>query len=136
MPVMLSIQPLIDGRKTATLTVSVASDRYQRDQNGLWYLVHDLQHGDGVQAVSHFGRHFTRVGTVTTIRSLETNTKIDMLITEIIFVEVARLTDQDIADLGYATRQDWALDWGDVVKKRHGWFVRLIPVRSGEESSN
>ena len=131
MPVMFSIQPFIDGTKTAILTVSVPADRYidlADTIHKIWRSVHDLKHGDQVQAVSHFGRHFTRVGTTMTIRSLETNSQINMLVTSITFVEVVQLTDQDITDLGYASRQDWINDWGDVLQKRHAWFARLIPA--------
>jgi len=125
---MFSIQGFVDGTKTAMLTVSVSADRYLLKAEGEWRPVHDLRHGDAVLAVSHFGRHFSRVGTNTNLRSLETNASVDMLITEIIFVEVTRLTEQEIHDLGYKTRTEWELDWGSVLEQRTAWLIKVLAI--------
>jgi hypothetical protein len=128
MPVILSIQGFLDGSKSAMLTVSVPQDRYQTDPDGPWQPVSQLTHGDNVHAVNHFGRQFSRVGTVTSIRSLETKAAVERLITSITLVEVARITPQDITDLGYKTQQDWLNDWGMALEKRWAWLIRLLPV--------
>ena len=128
MPVTFSIESFLDGSKTAMLTVSVPADRYQLDPNDQWLPVHNLKHGDQVQAVNHFGRHFSRVGEVTPIRSLKTNSQIAMMITAITFVSVAQLDDQTISSLGYKTREDWLNEWGDPLHQRHAWLIQVIPA--------
>jgi hypothetical protein len=115
----------LDGRKTALLMPALSVDRYQEVPGGPWRLRDDgFAHGRPVSAVRHaFRGYVSEEGALIPLRSLTTREVIQIQVTGIRMVEVDDLSDQEIRDLGYPTRDAFWKETGWLMAGQIGWFV-------------
>ncbi len=110
--------------KTAMLTVATLADHYRVAET--WYNLQgwrSWQHGKQVDEIRHFGEYVTGRGDVLTVCPIESDDVVCRVqVTEIYMVDCARLSDAEIRELGYASRQEYTDQWD----APRGWFMRVI----------
>jgi len=121
---------MLDARsKTAMLTMATWADFFRVDEQ--WHALHRWRlwkHGKTVNEVSHFGEYTTCLGDVLAVCPLESdNIVCRVQVTEIRMVDCDRLTDQELAELGYTTREEYNSQWRDMAEgSARGWFMRVM----------
>jgi hypothetical protein len=121
---------MLDSRhKTAMLTMATWADFFRVEED--WHHLRqwrEWRHGRHVTEVSHFGEHTTMQGDVLAICPLESDDVVcQVQVTEIRMVNVDRLSDAEVRELGYASRAEYDLMWGDMGSgSSHGWFMRFM----------
>jgi hypothetical protein len=115
----------LDGRKSALLLPALSVDQYQEAPGGPWRLRDDgFAHGRPVSAVRCVVQHsLIEEGRSIPLRSLLTREVIQVQVTGIRMVECNDLGDQEVLDLGYATREDFWHDAGWLMAGQCGWFL-------------
>jgi hypothetical protein len=100
-------------------------DQYQEVPGGPWRLRDDgFAHGRPVTAVRCVVQHsIIEEGRTIPLRSLLTREVIQVQVTGIRMVECNDLGDQEVLDLGYATREDFWHDAGWLMAGQCGWFL-------------
>lgn len=121
----------LTGDKSALLAFAVAADRCQITPGAPW-LPRDqvFEHGRCVHSVNHSGLYTSTQGGEGSIRALPSRQRIDLRITEIRMVEVARLSDDEIRALGM-TVDEYETLYGHQVAGMRGWLIYAIPALSG-----
>jgi hypothetical protein len=123
----------LDGRKTALLLPAIPRDRYQAVDGSPWQARDDgFEHHHPVHSIHQAGRHVLTEGEVLSLRSLETGDCLSLRVLEIHSVECARLSDQDLADLGYPSRDRYDAEWGRLIQHRRAWLLRVTLVSPAE----
>ena len=125
MPVVFDIQGLLDGTKTALLAPATRSDQALIDGEVVTLDAVPLR--APVQQVQHFGRHASTVGEPIAARSVSTGSQYDALITALYLIRSDDLTPEELGALGYEDRSDFDAEWGDKLKHRRAWFIRIMP---------
>ncbi len=121
---------MLDARtKTAMLTIATWADFFRVDAQ--WHALHQWRlwkHGKAVNEVSHFGEYTTRLGDILAVCPLESDEIVCRVqVTEIRMVDCDRLTDQELAELGYASREEYHSQWRDMAEdSARGWFLRVM----------
>jgi hypothetical protein len=115
----------LDGRKTALLLPALSVDSYQEVPGGPWRLRDDgFEHGRPGSAVRHaFHGYVSEEGALIPLRSLRTREVIQIQVTGIHMVECNDLSDQELHDLGYATRDAFWQESGWLMAGQIGWFL-------------
>jgi hypothetical protein len=123
---------MLDARtKTAMLTVATWADVYRI--GGEWHRLlrwRDWQHGRQVHEVSHLGEYTTGQGDVLAVCPVARDEVVcQVQVVEIRMVDCDRLTDEEIRDLGYATRQQYHAQWiEDTDSSPKGWYMSIMLV--------
>lgn len=121
---------MLDARsKTAMLTVATWADFFRIDEQ--WHALHQWRlwkHGRVVNEVSHLGEYTTRLGDILAVCPLESDDIVCRVqVTEIRMVDCDRLTDQELAELGYASREEYHRQWHEMTEdSSRGWFMRVM----------
>jgi hypothetical protein len=98
-----------------------------------WHRLHRWrlwQHGKLVNEVSHFGEYTTMQGDILAVCPLERDEVVcQVQVTEIRMVDCENLSDQELYELGYTSREEYASQWGDMNEdSSKGWFMRVMLV--------
>lgn len=118
----------VTGKKSALLAFAVPADRYRANPDAPWQpRDRGFEHGRGVYSVSHSRLTTSSQGGECSIRALPSQQRIDLLITEIRMVDVARLSDAEIRALGLSA-DEFAVLYGHQVASLRGWLIYAIPV--------
>ncbi len=137
---LLHAERILDGSKTALLIPAIPSDHYRTSAIGLWpdddWRARDdgFVHGRMVHTVNHYGHpadashYVTATGGFVSIRALPSRERIQAQVAEIRMVECARLSDDEMRELGYPDRAAYMADAGRTMQRRKAWFVRIIPL--------
>jgi hypothetical protein len=127
MPVILGIERILNGSKTAVLLPALAGlDRVQRQPGGPWQLVDQIVIGESVHEVRR-PMLTTTCGELLTVRALlPPKRTIYVLVTEIVLVRPDQLTTVQRAALGPPDLR-WGVDLVEAMKSRPGWWVAILP---------
>jgi hypothetical protein len=102
-----------------------------RDQFRLgdrWRFARDAwQHGQAVDEVNHYGIHRTALGDVLNVGTPEVPNATSVHVIGITMADFDRLTEADIAALGFADRAALAAEWGTLEGAR-GWLFAVAPT--------
>lgn len=115
--------------KTAMLTVATWADIYRIGEQ--WHQLQQWrtwEHGKSVNEVSHLGEYTTMQGDELVVTPLQSDFIIcQVQVTEIRMVDCRLLTDAEIRELGYATREEYDAQWDDMTEDSpKGWFMRIM----------
>jgi hypothetical protein len=121
--------------KTAMMTVATWADYYRIGED--WYnLQHwrQWQHGKRVNEVSHLGEYTTMQGDVLVVCPVESEDVVcQVQVTEIRMVDCRALTEKEVRELGYISRQDYDEQWKDMnADSPKGWFMRIMIIPEGK----
>ncbi|GAB4575892.1 MAG: hypothetical protein Kow0077_29660 [Anaerolineae bacterium] len=128
---------MLDSRsKTALMTVATWGDFYRIGEN--WYTLQQWrqwQHGRAVNEVNHMGEYNTKLGDVLYVCPPESDDIVcQVQVMEIRMVDIARLTDEEFRELGYASQKDYDRVWGAMSDgSEHGWFMRFVLLSETSE---
>jgi len=134
MPVMFEAESLLDGHRMAGLVPATTADSARLAPGEDWRGLDDVALATEVYEVSHFGHFVSRRGEVTTVKSLATGRRYEMMVTGLRLVRCSDLTPVELADLGHATRQSFDLGFGQALGARRAWLVHLLPVAASAHS--
>ena len=127
---------LLDARtKTAMMTIATLADYYRVDDE--WHHLHRWQtwkHGRQVHEVSHLGEWTTGLGDLLAVCPLASDAIVcQVQVVEIRMVDCDRLTDAEIRELGYATRQEYQAQWDeDTDGSPKGWYLSVMLAPAGD----
>ena len=128
MPAMFDAEALVDGRRTAIMAPATILDQIRLTPDAECQNVDDnLEEGTEVYEVNICGRDRCRVGAETSIRSLATGRRYPLLVTRIRLVDCHALAPDDVAALGYPSREDFERTW-QLLNTPTGWLIHLIPL--------
>lgn len=120
---------IIDGTKTAILIIATAADRYQESESSEWQpLADETGYVPSVWKVEHFQHGTTTLGEVFPVRSLATQSVIQLQAAKIELIEAAKLTDEHLRQLGYTSRSTFEVEYGRFLGKARVWFIPVIPL--------
>ncbi len=120
---------IIDGSKTAILIIATAADRYMETEASAWQpLADDTGAIPSVWKVEHFRHDTTTRGEVFPVRSLATQSVIQLQATNIELVEAARLTDDHLRQLGYTSHRAFDVEYGYFLDEARVWFIPIVPL--------
>ena len=129
MPATLDAEAFLDGRRTAALAPATLYDRARLTPDGDWLELDQIPLGSQVHEVNHFDRHTSTHGGVMSMRSLKTDRRYDLVITSIHLVRSSELTAEEMAELGYSSREAFdQFGWGAQLKDRRAWLMRVMPA--------
>jgi uncharacterized protein YqfB (UPF0267 family) len=128
---------ILDARtKTAMMTVATWADYFRVGED--WHRLqqwNQWQHGKTVNEVSHHGEYTTSQGDLLVVCPMESEDVVcQVQVTEIRMVDCHSLTDAEVHELGYATREDYNAQWQDInANAPRGWFMRVMLVNDTSE---
>lgn len=91
-----------------------------------WKGVDALVHGQLVEEVHHYGRHRTMLDDVLVIQDSDQRVVCWVKVLEIRMMLRSRLSQAEIAELGYSSDEDLSERLG--TGERRLWFVRVFPL--------
>lgn len=123
---------MLDSRsKTAMMTVATWADLFRVEED--WHHLRrwrDWRHGRQVKEVSHFGEYTTMQGDILAVCPVESDDVVcEVQVTEIRMVNLDRLSDEEIRELGYATRDEYQAMWEETAADAdRAWFMRFLLI--------
>jgi hypothetical protein len=111
--------------KSAILTPATNQDRHRAGAD--WQTWEHWTPGGAVQEVEHFGRHTTRLGDTFMVRDVPSGELVcPVEVVQIRMTDTGSLTADELADLGYASRE--AFDQENPMRDRRVWLMHVFPI--------
>jgi hypothetical protein len=101
--------------KTLLLTKATRSDRWRIDDT--WHTMQDSpwEHNQTVDEITHFGRHHTSTGDILIAERVDGTPIAHLQVLSMAMANTDDLTQPDYDALGYVSREDFSLDWGELL---------------------
>jgi len=111
--------------KTAIITFASNADTCRLTPGGQWLnAVRQWTPGQTVVEVNHFGRHTTVAGDILALETIKGKIMAHVEVMGITMVNGEDLTTEQIADLGYTSRQAYEDDWGKALAGK-AWYMSI-----------
>ncbi len=134
MPVMFGVDKILTGEMTAVLVPATNRDGFRRSEDDTWHAIDELEIGDSVHEVYHFGQSgadtYTAAGKVVTIKEIGNKLlHAKVMITDIHLVRANELTESEKDELGrFKLSERIGVNLIQEMGNRRGWFLRIIMV--------
>jgi hypothetical protein len=134
MPIIIGVQTILDGSRTAVLVPAVTRDRVRLTPDGDWISIDDIELGTEVYEVNHFGQHTSQKGSTWSIKDLLNRELTAQVVICTISLERAnQLTDAQLATLGPRLDQGiLGFDSIEQMEDRRVWYVSIIPESNNQ----